>query len=173
MPLPIAWNQIKQTGNVPSPRSGHTIVTIGKTHYLFGGLEKPEKYNDPKDLLPRMNSTLSGSSTTRPSSGLTSSVQEICPLAAVSTQPARSRRTRCSSSEAATPPTNATTTPFYLKLRTPSLTQPTSSGTSHQTRNPRSPQECMSKIGGPEPRAYHSMTLLQEQDRHLRRTRRS
>jgi len=38
MPAPIAWQQIKQTGNVPSPRSGHTIVTIGKMHYLFGGL---------------------------------------------------------------------------------------------------------------------------------------
>lgn len=52
-PAPIAWQQIKQTGNVPPPRSGHTIVTIGKTHYLFGGLEKPEKFNDPKDLLPK------------------------------------------------------------------------------------------------------------------------
>ncbi len=53
MPAPIAWQQIKQTGNLPPPRSGHTFVTIGKTHYLFGGLEKPEKYNDPKDLLPK------------------------------------------------------------------------------------------------------------------------
>jgi dynein heavy chain, axonemal len=53
MPAPIAWQQIKQTGNLPSPRSGHTIVTIGKTHYLFGGLEQPEKFNDPKDLLPK------------------------------------------------------------------------------------------------------------------------
>ena len=53
MPAPIAWQQVKQTGNVPSPRSGHTIVTIGKMHYLFGGLERPEKFNDPKDLLPK------------------------------------------------------------------------------------------------------------------------
>lgn len=52
-PAPIAWQQIKQTGSVPPPRSGHTIVTIGKTHYLFGGLEKPEKFNDPKDFLPK------------------------------------------------------------------------------------------------------------------------
>lgn len=52
-PAPIAWQQIKQTGTVPPPRSGHTIVTIGKTHYLFGGLQKPEKFNDSKDLLPK------------------------------------------------------------------------------------------------------------------------
>lgn len=52
-PAPIAWQQIKQTGNLPPPRSGHSIVTIGKTHYLFGGLEKPEKMSDAKDLLPK------------------------------------------------------------------------------------------------------------------------
>jgi dynein heavy chain len=52
-PAPIAWQQIKQTGSLPPPRSGHTIVTIGKTHYLFGGLEKPEKFGEAKDFLPK------------------------------------------------------------------------------------------------------------------------
>lgn len=38
---------------MPPPRAGHSIVTIGKMHYMFGGLEKPEKNSDAKQLLPK------------------------------------------------------------------------------------------------------------------------
>ncbi len=34
--------QVKQLGTPPSPRSGHSIVTIGRNHYLFGGLSADE-----------------------------------------------------------------------------------------------------------------------------------
>lgn len=54
-PSPIAWKEIKQTGSVPPPIAGHTIVTLGKFHYMFGGLEKPESLTDPSKLLPQNN----------------------------------------------------------------------------------------------------------------------
>ena len=38
---------------MPPPRAGHSIVTFGKLHYMFGGLEKPEKNNDTKQILPK------------------------------------------------------------------------------------------------------------------------
>jgi len=30
---------MKQSQQAPSARSGHTIVTVGKTHIMFGGLD--------------------------------------------------------------------------------------------------------------------------------------
>jgi hypothetical protein len=40
-PLPPKWKKLKQQGNVnPVPRTGASLVTIGKsTHVMFGGLE--------------------------------------------------------------------------------------------------------------------------------------
>lgn len=50
---PVSWKLIKQTGSPPGPIAGHTIVTIGKMHYMFGGLEKPEGVADPSKMLPK------------------------------------------------------------------------------------------------------------------------
>jgi hypothetical protein len=52
-PSPIAWQQMKQTGNVPTARSGHTIVTIKKTHYMFGGIDSPKDNPDKSKILPK------------------------------------------------------------------------------------------------------------------------
>nr|SYZ35238.1 PtDNAH9b [Paramecium tetraurelia] len=43
MPQPLVWVQVKQSGQIPAPRSGHTFVTVGKTHILFGGLDSEKK----------------------------------------------------------------------------------------------------------------------------------
>lgn len=48
MPQPLVWVKVKSTGEVPTPRSGHTITTVGKYNILFGGLEAPK--NESKIL---------------------------------------------------------------------------------------------------------------------------
>lgn len=52
-PSPIAWQPMKQTGNVPTGRSGHTIVTMGKVHYMFGGIDSPKDSPDKTKILPK------------------------------------------------------------------------------------------------------------------------
>ncbi len=46
-PQPLAWTKLKQQGTTtPVPRTGTTLVTIGKNvHIMFGGLEG---FHDPK-----------------------------------------------------------------------------------------------------------------------------
>jgi len=44
---------MKQTGNVPTGRSGHTIVTMGKMHYMFGGIDSPKDSPDKTKILPK------------------------------------------------------------------------------------------------------------------------
>jgi dynein heavy chain len=44
---------MKQTGNVPTGRSGHTVVTFGKVHYMFGGIDSPKDNPDKSKILPK------------------------------------------------------------------------------------------------------------------------
>lgn len=95
----------------------------------------------PKIYYPRTNSTHSGSSTTPQQSGPLNPAPETSLSDAPFTPPARYKKTRCSSSEAATPPMNATTTPttsnyvrFLLFSRLPVVPTP-------QSKISRTPQK--------------------------------
>ena len=50
MPQPLIWVPLKQQGNAPSARSGHTITTVKNFHILFGGIDVNNKKNGK--LLP-------------------------------------------------------------------------------------------------------------------------
>eukprot|EP01035_Chromulina_nebulosa_P017084 gene17084-22597_t len=44
----LAWTQLTMHGDIPTPRSGHAMVTYGKYAFLFGGIDFMEEldYND-------------------------------------------------------------------------------------------------------------------------------
>lgn len=44
---------MKQIGQQPTGRSGHTIVTFGKMHYMFGGIDSPKDNPDKTKILPK------------------------------------------------------------------------------------------------------------------------
>jgi len=37
---PATWKKIEQKGAIPVPREGHSLVSVGKILYLFGGTGK-------------------------------------------------------------------------------------------------------------------------------------
>jgi dynein heavy chain len=47
----LQWNEVKQTGTFPTPRVGHTITTVNKFHYMFGGLDPPT--GEDRKVLPK------------------------------------------------------------------------------------------------------------------------
>ena len=46
MPQPLNFQPVNGTGNIPTPRSGHTMTTVGKFHIMFGGLDASHKKNN-------------------------------------------------------------------------------------------------------------------------------
>lgn len=110
----------------PRPAPATPLSQLARLIICMVDLKSLKNSMTRKTCSPRATSTRCASSTTRLSSGRSSSALEMSPSAVPSTPHARSKRTRCLSSEGATPPTSATTTPttsnyvtIYLLSRIP------------------------------------------------------
>lgn len=120
---------------MPPPIAGHTIVTIGKFHYMFGGLEKPEGSTDPSKLLPKNDLYVLKINNNNVVEWTLKQCSGDIPMPRAYHSACKVGEDRififggCYTSNLRYNDT------FYLKLRTCILTQPLSNGASHPTKN--------------------------------------
>lgn len=120
---------------MPPPIAGHTIVTIGKFHYMFGGLEKPEGSTDPSKLLPKNDLYVLKINNNNVVEWTLKQCSGDIPMPRAYHSACKVGEDRififggCYTSNLRYNDT------FYLKLRTCKLTQPLSNGVNHLIRN--------------------------------------
>ena len=146
-----------------SPSARHTTSSVD--------WRCPKNTTIPRICSPRTSSMPSASSITRTVSGPSSHAQEICPSEGLSTLLARSARTECSSSVAATPPIRGTTTAISSSYVPNILPSRLPMAPASQSEIPRTSKECYEQDWWTRAQSLPLHDLLQEQDCHLRRSR--